>query len=276
MLAEGDRDGAARLVREAWRSEELSERTEAEALEAFRDLLTREDHRARMDKRIGAKDLAGRKARRATARQRGDCDRQGLCRGHAPRRRSTCSTRSRAMRAADLGYMLCRLKWLMRHDRIDDAARLMLEARRRPWRCRTPTNGGASGALSPESCSTSSKFSPPMRSCAAAAVPASDHYRAEIHFMCGWIALRYLDDPATARAHFAHIDEGSANPIVLARAHYWRGRAAEALGEQRRDARRATRPRRAIPTAYYGQLARAQASASTGSSCARPRQNLLR
>ena len=30
-------------------------------LKAFRELLTRDDHRARMDKRIGAKDLAGAK-----------------------------------------------------------------------------------------------------------------------------------------------------------------------------------------------------------------------
>ena len=45
--------------------------------------------------------------------------------------------------------------------------------------------------------------------------------------MPGWIALRYLNDPATARAHFAHIDDGAANPIVIARAHYWRARAAE-------------------------------------------------
>ena len=66
LLAEGDRDGAGRLVREAWRSEELSERSEAEAFELFRDLLTREDHRARMDKRIGAKDIAG--AKRAAQR----------------------------------------------------------------------------------------------------------------------------------------------------------------------------------------------------------------
>ncbi|MDE2063646.1 MAG: lytic transglycosylase domain-containing protein, partial [Bradyrhizobium sp.] len=66
LLAEGDRDRAARLVRQAWRSDELSERTEADAFEQFGDLLTREDHRARMDKRIGAKDFAG--ARRAAKR----------------------------------------------------------------------------------------------------------------------------------------------------------------------------------------------------------------
>ncbi len=66
LLAEGNRDGAERWAREAWRSDELSERSEAEALETFRDLLTRDDHRARMDKRIGAQDLAG--AKRAAKR----------------------------------------------------------------------------------------------------------------------------------------------------------------------------------------------------------------
>ena len=66
LLNEGDRDGAAREAREAWRSQKLSERTEGEALKIFGDLLTREDHLARMDKRIGAKDLAG--ASRAAAR----------------------------------------------------------------------------------------------------------------------------------------------------------------------------------------------------------------
>ena len=37
LLAEGDRDGAARLTRDAWRSDELSERLETDVLETFRD-----------------------------------------------------------------------------------------------------------------------------------------------------------------------------------------------------------------------------------------------
>src|SRR5664279_619364 len=75
--------------------------------------------------------------------------------------------------------------------------------------------------------------------------------------MLGWIALRYLNDPAIARGHFGHIDDGATNPIVLARASYWRGRAAEALGNNeamRTDFEAAARH----PTAYYGQLARAR------------------
>src|SRR5258707_12992827 len=75
--------------------------------------------------------------------------------------------------------------------------------------------------------------------------------------MPGWIAQRYLNDPATARALFAHIDDGAANPIVIARAHYWRARAAEAAGndeEMRAEYEAAARH----GTAYYGQVARAR------------------
>jgi soluble lytic murein transglycosylase len=90
-----------------------------------------------------------------------------------------------------------------------------------------------------------------------AALPANEYYRSDYHFMCGWIALRYLDDPTTAARHFARIDEGQVNPTVLSRAHYWRGRAAEALGEK--DAMRASYEAAArYSTAYYGQLARAR------------------
>ena len=90
-----------------------------------------------------------------------------------------------------------------------------------------------------------------------AAPPANPYYRAEFHFMAGWIALRFLNDPSTALAHFAHIDEGSTDPIVRARAAYWRGRAAEAGGqfaEMRAQCEAAAR----YPTAYYGQLANAR------------------
>jgi soluble lytic murein transglycosylase len=69
--------------------------------------------------------------------------------------------------------------------------------------------------------------------------------------------LRFLSDPITALRHFAKVDEGSSDPIVLARAAYWRGRAFEAAGqfdEMRAQYEKAAR----YPTAYYGQLARAR------------------
>src|SRR4029077_11978490 len=49
MIGRGDRANAERLVREAWRSDPMSEDTEATALDLFGALVTAGDHKARMD-----------------------------------------------------------------------------------------------------------------------------------------------------------------------------------------------------------------------------------
>jgi soluble lytic murein transglycosylase len=90
-----------------------------------------------------------------------------------------------------------------------------------------------------------------------AAIPSKDNYRAEQQFTAGWIALRFLNDPATALAHFAKVAQGHSNPIALARSGYWQGRAAEALG-RREEARTHYGAAARYSTAYYGQLARAR------------------
>ena len=89
-----------------------------------------------------------------------------------------------------------------------------------------------------------------------AALPANSYYRAEFQFMSGWIALRFLADPTTALEHFVHVDDGATDPIVRARAGYWRGRADEA--QPVRGNARGIRAAARYPTAYYGQLARAR------------------
>ena len=120
-----------------------------------------------------------------------------------------------------------------------------------------------------------------------AALPALEAYQADAAFMAGWIALRYLNDPVTAQKYFADIDKGSANPITLARANYWRARAEEAAGDAA-AARAFYEASAKYPTAYYGQLSRdktrhrdqmsirmpqpaAAAAAASTSACALPR-----
>ena len=257
-LAEGHRDSAGQLVRDAWRTDELSGRSESEALETFRDLLTRDDHRARMNKRIGARDFEG--ARRA-AKLLGDDELAivkacAAVKGKSDKAKDALDAVAAEARG-DLGYTLCRIQWMLAEKRIDDAASLMLAAapdtmalqdtdqwwRERRWLARKLLD--------------ESKFQTAYDVVLPAAPPANEHYRADHHFMCGWIALRYLNDPATAARHFQHIDAGAANPIVLARANYWRGRAAEALS-QNDTMRTAYEAAARHPTAYYGQLARAR------------------
>lgn len=256
LLAEGDRDRAGQLVRDAWRSEELSERVEAETLEMFRDLLTKEDHRARMDRRIGAKDGAG--AVRAAKLVGGDAlaivKACAAVRGKdnkAPDMLAAVATEARE----DLGYTLCRIQWLLAQNKIDDAARAMLAAAPDTMGQQDTDQWWRERRQLARKLMDQGKFLTAYQVIRPAAMPDNEYYRADVHFMCGWIALRYLNEPASAREHFAHIDDGATNPIVLARANYWRGRAAEALGDT--DAMKAGFEAAArYPTAYYGQLAR--------------------
>jgi soluble lytic murein transglycosylase len=256
LLNEGDRDGAAKLVREAWRSEELSDRSEADAYEAFRDLLTREDHRARMDRRIGAKDLAG--AKRAAQRLGDDelaivkaC---GAVRGKSDKALDQLDSVATEARK-DLGYTLCRVQWMLGQNKIDDAARVMIAAAPDTMAQQDTDQWWRERRTLARKLLDQGKFQTAYEVVRPAAPPDNEYYRADVHFMSGWIALRYLDDPKTAAAHFALIDQESKNPIVLARANYWRGRAAEARGEK--DKMRGSYEAAArYPTAYYGQLAR--------------------
>ena len=258
LLAEGDRDGAARLARDAWRSDELSERLEIDVFETFRELLNRDDHRARMDRRIGAKDLAG--AKRAAQRLGGDelaivkaC---AAVRGKADKAMEVLDDVAVEARQ-DLGYTLCRIQWMLAKDRIDDAARLMVAAAPETMALQDTDQWWRERRSLARKLLDQGKFQTAYQVIRPAALPANEYYRSDFHFMCGWIALRYLDDPATAARHFARIDEGQVNPTVLARANYWRGRAAEAVGQT--DAMRASYEAAArYPTAYYGQLARAR------------------
>jgi soluble lytic murein transglycosylase len=53
---------------------------------------------------------------------------------------------------------------------------------------------------------------------------------ADLEWLAGYIALRKLNEPATALRHFENLDAAVSSPISKGRAGYWRGRALETLG----------------------------------------------
>jgi soluble lytic murein transglycosylase len=77
----------------------------------------------------------------------------------------------------------------------------------------------------------------------------------EGEFLAGWIALRYLKDPATGLKHFRRLNEVAESRTEKARAGYWIGRALEAQGKKA-EAKSAYREASQYTTIYYGQLAR--------------------
>src|SRR6185437_13017605 len=106
-----------------------SERNEAEAFEQFKHLLTPEDRRARMDKRIGVKDFSGamRAAHHLGSDELSIVKACAAVAGNATKALDLLDAVATDARN-DLGYTLCRLDWTLRHDRVAEATRLMLAA----------------------------------------------------------------------------------------------------------------------------------------------------
>ena len=93
-----------------------------------------------------------------------------------------------------------------------------------------------------------------------AGLPVGDQY-AEQQFLAGFIALRFLKDPAAALTDFQRLDAGVSRPISKSRAEYWQGRAYEALGDTA-SAYAHYRLAAAYPETFYGQLALARTEAA--------------
>jgi soluble lytic murein transglycosylase len=259
MIGRGERANAERLVREAWRNDAMSEDTESAALDLFGALLTPGDHKARMDfllygteneaaamraaRRLGAAQVSLAKARMASNRK---------------------ASNSRALLDAvphelhsDPGYIFSRIQLLRREEKFAEAAQLMLSAPKDPNRLYNVDEWWIERRLMARKMLDIGERRSAYLIARDAALPARDIYKTEQEFTAGWIALRFLEDPATAAQHFARIGAGSVNPTTLARAGYWQGRAAEAAGRSQ-EARAAYTAAAEQSTSYYGQLARAK------------------
>lgn len=155
----------------------------------------------------------------------------------------------------DVALSLSRATWLRRANRDEEARRIVLAA---------PTDRDK--ILDAEAWWTERRLL--ARRALGDKDAARDAYRlaaehglesgnsyADAEFLAGWIALRYLGDPATARRHFDRLRAAVDQPISVARAEYWLARAYRALGSE--DTARehmAAAARHGIT--YYGQLAR--------------------
>jgi soluble lytic murein transglycosylase len=258
LLAFGDRSGAQLQVRSVWRNEALSGDFEEQVLETFKDLLTPADHQARMEMRLYAEDVETglRAANRAgptavaiakawTAVIRKAANAQALLDAVPPEA------------SHDVGYIFARAQCLRHNDKAGEAAALVLAVPRDGSQPIDPDAWWVERRVLARKLLDLGEARTAYQIARDAATPSKENYRADQPFTAGWIALRFLGDASTAMAHFARVAQGTANPITHARAGYWQGRAAEALGK-REEARSYYEGAARHGTAYYGQLARAR------------------
>jgi len=92
---------------------------------------------------------------------------------------------------------------------------------------------------------------------------------AQAEWLAGWLSLRFLNEPRRAFNHFEVLYKGVSSPISKARAAYWGGRAARALGREDVAAPWLEAAARYQIT-FYGQLAAKELSMEGSSLAPKP------
>lgn len=258
-IALGRPERARSEVGDLWRFRDLDLATEGAVLREFGAMLTPADHKYRADRLLYAEKSAA--ALRAAALA--GPDEVALAHARLEAARGPLSARAiaavPAALQADPGFLFAHVQDARRANRVAEAT---------AWIDRAPRDAAA--LIDPDKWWSERRMvarqwldlgdpRTAYRLCVEAATE-SGPATVDAAFHAGWIALRFLDDPGAAARHFSRAAAAAATPLALARAHYWRGRAAEALN-QPEDARAFYMTAAHYPIAYYGQLAAARLGA---------------
>lgn len=258
LKAEGDIEGATALVRQVWRQDHLGLPLETMALAEFGDVLTRDDHRLRTERYLFRENATA--ALRNAARVSADYVALAKVRlASADSRRPLAPATIAAVPAAlktDISFAFVLAQQARRADKLADAVKALANVPRDPDLL---GNGDAWWA---ERRLIARKLLDAGDTARAYEVAAghgaeTNAERIDAEWHAGFIALRFRNDPAAALKHFGEAAKLAETPISVARAGYWEGRAAEALGKEEL-AKAAYERAGEHPIAYYGQLARAR------------------
>ena len=158
----------------------------------------------------------------------------------------------------DAGLAHARFEWRIRKGFVNDAKTLLLE---RSTSAEALGQPGAWGNRRRALARGEMRSGDPERAYRMASQhfmsPGSDY--ADLEWLSGYIALRFLKNPAAAYQHFLNHDSAVASPISQGRAGYWQGRALEAMGDSE-AATAAYREGAKHQTSFYGLLAAERAN----------------
>jgi soluble lytic murein transglycosylase len=254
----GRHDAAQELVRKAWREGSFSPPVETQVSEEFGDLLNETDHKVRLAMRLYDNDG---EAAMAVAKRLAPADmaiaKAGLAVNRKAANAQALLNAVPAEAKKDASYVFANIQLLRKDNKITQAAQLLLSAPRDPEVIHNPDEWWVLRRDIGRMLVDLKDARKGYRIISEAALPAKENFRAEHHFLAGWIALSHLNEPKTARTHFAEMAQVSKTPLVKARAAYWQGRAADAMGQQA-EARAHYQTGAEFGLTYYGQLARAR------------------
>ena len=254
----GNEAEAARLIKEAWRGHRMSKGQQAKILKRFGKMLSDDDHKARIDKLL----YADRKALIASARRTAKL----LSKAEQKKVEARAAVIRRSRRAGKLldalseeakkepGILFARIQWRRRNKKEKGAWELLLSVPNEPAALVDLDEWWIERRISCRNALNAGEYEIAYR-IASEHGAVSGKYYGEAKFLSGWIALRFLNKPKVANEHFLALRTAARGPKEIARAEYWLGRTASALGEAN-NADEHFRTAGQITHAYYGQIAR--------------------
>jgi soluble lytic murein transglycosylase len=258
LLERGDRAGAQAAIRDAWRTEPLPRDAEEQVLGTFGDLISRADEKARMSTKLYASenDTGSRAAQRLGGPEPAVAKMRVAFNQKAGNAHELLEALPDSVKDDPL-VIFSHVQDLRRTEKIPEAAALLMSAPRDPAAILDVDQWWVERRFVARKLLDLDDAKTAYQIVNDAAMPLKENYLIDREFTAGWIALRFLKDPALAAQHFARMSHGVTNPISLAKAGYWRGRAAEAAGRTH-EAHGYYEAAARYSTAYYGQLARAK------------------
>jgi soluble lytic murein transglycosylase len=259
LTEEGRTSEAAALVRAVWRTADLNAPLEAKVRGDFGAYLDRADHKFRADRLLYKGEVAA--AFRAAALAGPDV--LALAKARAAVIAESPSDKLLAAVPAalrqDPGFLFAEIHKLRHADKIRAAADIMLSAPRDPSVLVDGDEWWIERRLLARKLLDQNDPLTAYKLCAEHSA-SSHEMQLEAEFHAGWIALRFLNDPARAGMHFDNLARLAETPVSRARAAYWQGRAAEAslTADSQAKARAFYEQAAVHQTAYYGQLARSK------------------
>jgi soluble lytic murein transglycosylase len=251
LLTLGRKPLGRAVIRETWIEGNFTKRETRRFYKRFRRILTLADHRKRLDRliwegrfwparrmlwRVGKDTRLLAEARLLLMRREGNVD--------------TAIARVPQNLKSDEGLVYERVRWRRRKGRHESAAELLNSI---PNDVKYPKKWWLERAVLAREALEKGHVTDAYRIARNHGMQKGARF-ADAEWLTGWIALRFLNNNASAKRHFTTLYASVEFPVSRARGAYWVGRTEEESGDDA-QARYWYGVAAAFPTTFYGQLA---------------------
>ncbi len=254
LFSKGEKEAGEIHLRDAWVNNNFTIAKERAILSSYDNRLTKEDHAARVDRLLWARQVTN--ARRVISKL--DKHERAKAKARVALILGASSGPSLYNKLSkddqlDSGVLLAAVRYYRRTGNETYAISLASQSPKTPEALRNSERWWYERRLLMRWALKEGRFADAYTAAAHHGLEPGGDF-AEAEFGAGWVALRFLNEPVRAETHFLALASGVGTPISMSRAFYWLGRTA-AVNDNSDLAKAYYQSAAKHYYSYYGQLA---------------------